>query len=323
MASPPRFTSQSFMNTFKVVTYYKFAHVEDPEILRSQLRRFCLKHGIKGTILIAHEGINSTVAGTPKDIDALLAFYHNDPRFADMTHKESFADLMPFYRLKVTIKPEIVTLRQEGVDPTARVGTYIKPENWNALISDPDVVVIDTRNDFECTIGTFKNALNPETKSFSQFPDFVQQHLDANKHKKVAMFCTGGIRCEKATSFMLQKGFEEVYHLEGGILKYLEDVPAEDSLWEGECFVFDQRVTVDHQLQKGHWKLCHACYQPLDEEMMASPLYEAGISCPRCYGKIDEAKLASLMERQKQMKLAEKRHKAHIGQILPSSHAKI
>lgn len=299
-----------------VITYYKFVPIEDTETLRNQIKRVCMRNGIKGTILIANEGINSTVAGSREGIDALLAFYHADPRFSDLEHKVSITDAMPFYRLKVTVKPEIVTFRQPNVNPTKQVGTYIKPQDWNALISDPDVILIDTRNDFECQIGTFKNAVNPHTTKFSEFPDFVKQHLDPNQNKKVAMFCTGGIRCERATSYMLQQGFENVYHLEGGILKYLEEVPQDETMWEGECFVFDQRVTVDHQLEQGHWKLCHACYQPLNAEMMASPLYEKGVSCPSCYGKLSETKVASLRERQKQIQLAQWRNQSHLGQVI-------
>lgn len=310
-------------NQIVVAAYYKFVALNDLDNFRAKLRRVCNEYGVKGTIILSEEGLNSTIAGSRKGIDMVLGFLRSDPRLADLVHKESFTDEMPFYRMKVLIKPEIVTMRVKGVDPNKQVGTYIKPKDWNTLISDPDVVLIDTRNSFEFTVGTFKGAVDPQTKCFSQFPDYVAQNLDPQKHKKVAMFCTGGIRCEKATAFMLQQGFEQVYHLEGGILKYLEEVPAEESMWEGDCFVFDQRVSVQHGLAEGHWQMCHACYMPLQESELASPLYEEGVSCPHCYGKLSEKKVASLREREHQIKLAEKRKKAHLGQVIPSSKPKM
>lgn len=276
---------------------------------------FCLNQGIKGTLLLAEEGINGTVAGSRAAIDALIAQLKSDARLADLEHKESVADEMPFYRMKVRLKKEIVTLGVPGINPNNRVGTYVAPEDWNALISDPDVVVVDTRNGYEYDIGTFRGAIDPQTSSFSEFPAYVSSKLNPARHKKVAMFCTGGIRCEKASSFMLQQGFEQVYHLQGGILKYLEKIPAAESLWEGECFVFDQRVAVGHGLQVGEYEICHACRQPVSPQEQASAEYVAGVSCPRCHGTLSEEKRARAAERQKQTQLARKRGRAHIGEV--------
>jgi UPF0176 protein len=242
-----------------------------------------------------------------------LNYLRQDPRLADLEHKESYADEHPFYRMKVRLKKEIVTLGVPGVSPTKQVGTYVKPEDWNALISDPDIILIDTRNDYEVDIGTFKGAVDPKTTTFREFPEYVAKNLDKTKHKKVAMFCTGGIRCEKASSFMMDQGFEEVYHLQGGILKYLETVPEEKSMWEGECFVFDQRVAVRHNLEVGEYDQCYACRHPLSPAEMQSEQYAPGISCPYCYDKLSEEKRASLSERQKQVALAKQRGEAHIG----------
>lgn len=304
------------MSNFIVAALYKFAKLLDYQALQPGLLDFCLTHDLKGTLLLAEEGINGTVAGSRAGIDALISYLKSDARLADLEHKESFADENPFYRMKVRLKKEIVTLGVPGVDPNEMVGTYVAPEDWNALISDPEVVVIDTRNDYEYGIGTFKGALDPHTASFREFPDFVTKNLDPGKHKKVAMFCTGGIRCEKASAFMMQQGFEEVYHLQGGILKYLENIPEEESLWQGECFVFDQRVAVRHGLEVGEYDQCHACRQPLSPEEMNSPQYVAGISCPHCHDRLSAAKRASVTERQKQMALAKKRGEAHLGKLL-------
>lgn len=246
------------VNEIVIAAFYHFVKLPDYKALQQPLIDLCNQEGIRGTILLAEEGINSTIAGTREGIDMVLNSLRDDPRFADMKHKESYADFIPFQRLKVRLKKEIVTLKVD-VDPNALVGTYLEPEEWNQVISDPDVVVIDTRNDYEIELGSFQHASNPHTASFSDLPDYVAQNLDPQKHKRVAMFCTGGIRCEKATSFMLQQGFEEVYHLNGGILRYLELTPEEKSLWEGECFVFDERVTVDHQLKPGKAAFCTEC----------------------------------------------------------------
>lgn len=248
-----------------VTAFYKFVAVADPSALREDLRAFAGARGIKGTILIAPEGINGTVAGADSGIRELLAHLRADPRFADLVSKESCADAPPFGRLKVRLKREIVTLRRPEADPTERVGTYVPPDEWNALISDPDVLVLDTRNAYEVAIGTFRRAVDPETRTFGEFPDFVDAHLDPARHTRVAMFCTGGIRCEKASAYLLAKGFPEVYHLEGGILKYLETVAPEDSLWQGACFVFDERVALEHSVTPGTHVMCRACGAPVAE----------------------------------------------------------
>jgi UPF0176 protein len=294
---------------------YKFVELPDFAALQPNIHAACAAHHIKGTILLAREGINGTIAGLPVDIHAVLDYLRQDPRFADLEHKESYADTHPFYRMKVKLKKEIVTMGVPSVNPNNTVGTYVKPEDWNALISDPDVILLDTRNDYEVHIGTFKGAADPKTKTFREFPEYVAQNLDKTKHKKVAMFCTGGIRCEKASSYMLEQGFDEVYHLQGGILKYLETVPEAESLWQGECFVFDQRVAVKHGLEVGEYDQCYACRMPLSSDELKSPQYTAGISCPHCYDKTSEEKKAALTERQKQVILAKKRGKAHILKI--------
>lgn len=298
---------------YTVTALYKFVELPDYKEIQPRLQEFCIEHNIKGTLLLAKEGINGTVAGREEDIQALHTFLKADSRFADLEHKESYAEDMPFLRMKVRLKKEIVTLGVESVDPNKVVGTYVEPEDWNALISDPDVVVIDTRNDYEVEVGTFKNAINPKTTTFREFPDYVKKNLDKNKTKRVAMMCTGGIRCEKASSYMLQEGFEEVYHLKGGILKYLEKVPQEESLWEGECFVFDGRVTVGHGLDQGKYDQCHGCRFPITAEDKKSPKYEPGVSCPRCYDELTDQKLNRCRSRQKQIDLAKQRGEAHLG----------
>lgn len=257
---------------FVVITFYKFVSLPDYQGMKDPLLSLCKDNGVKGTILLAKEGINATIAGTREGIDNVMDSLSDDPRFAVLTIKESYHDEIPFQRTKVRLKNEIVALKVDGVDPNEQVGTYVDPEEWNTLISQDDVVVIDTRNDYEVQIGTFHRAVNPETDAFNEFPNYVAGNLDPTKHKKVAMFCTGGIRCEKATAFMLQQGFEEVYHLNGGILRYLETVQPADSLWEGECFVFDERVTVDHHLQKGTVTICDDCKATvnLDDEQCAN-----------------------------------------------------
>jgi UPF0176 protein len=256
-----------------VATFYKFVRLPDCAELRSPLQVTCESLEIRGTILLAEEGINGTIAGDEQAIASFLAHLRTDPRFADLEHKESTAETHPFDRLKVRLKSEIVTLGLPDVDPNHQVGTYVDPKDWNALIRQPDVVVIDTRNGYEVNIGSFERARNPETRSFRQFPEYVQHHLNPAQHPKVALFCTGGIRCEKASSYLLTQGFSEVYHLQGGILKYLEDVPAEDSLWQGECFVFDQRVAVQHGLAEGTYDMCRAC---------GHPVLKTKLSCPHC-----------------------------------------
>lgn len=296
-----------------VCAMYKFVALEDFATLREPLHQVMLDNGVRGTLLLASEGINGTVAGSREGIDALLAWLQNDPRLADIVYKESLDDSNPFHRTKVKLKKEIVTMGVEGIDPKRVVGTYVKPRDWNALISDPDVVLVDTRNDYEVQVGTFKGAINPNTETFREFPQYVKEHLDPQKNRKVAMFCTGGIRCEKSTAYLKEQGFDEVYHLEGGILKYLEEVPQDSSLWEGECFVFDNRVTVNHQLEKGSYDQCHACRLPLTAGQMQSEKYQAGISCPNCYDSLSDEQRQRFIERQKQMQLAQQRGEAHLG----------
>ena len=301
------------MNPLFVAAIYKFVKLADCAALRESLLAQCDALGISGTLLLAEEGINGTIAGTRSGIDAILAYLRSDPRLADLEHKESSADHPPFYRMKVKLKKEIVTMGVPGIDPTERVGQYVKPEDWNALISDPDVLLIDTRNDYEVEVGTFKGAVDPRITTFREFPDYVKKNLNPNKKPRVAMFCTGGIRCEKASAYMLQQGFPEVYHLQGGILKYLENVPTEESLWQGECFVFDQRVAVGQGLAQGHYELCYGCSRPITAEEKASPKYQAGVSCPNCFDSLTPEKRSAALERQKQVELAKQRGETHLG----------
>jgi len=296
-----------------VCALYKFVALADFGELRQPLLNVMLQQKVRGTLLLAHEGINGTIAGSRQGIDTVLAWLRDDPRLFDLDSKESTTDTPPFLRSKVKLKKEIVTMGVENIDPQRSAGTYIEPEDWNQLISDPDVLLIDTRNDYEVTVGTFKNAQNPHTETFREFPDYVDQHLDKNKHKKVAMFCTGGIRCEKSTAYLKTQGFEEVLHLKGGILNYLEKIPPEKSLWQGECFVFDDRVTVNHHLQKGSYDQCFACRLPITEDDKASELYQQGVSCPYCYDKVSDERKQRFAEREKQMRLAEARGEAHMG----------
>jgi len=298
---------------------YKFVHLPDYKALRESILAACHEYEIKGTLLLAEEGINGTIAGSRQNMDHILAYLRQDPRLADLEHKESYATEPPFLRMKVKLKKEIVTIGLPKVDPTEMVGTYVQPQDWNELIADPDVILIDTRNDYEYMVGTFAGAENPDTFSFRQFPDYVKQNLNPDQHKKVAMFCTGGIRCEKASSLLLGMGFENVYHLKGGILKYLEEVPQAESLWQGECFVFDDRVTVNHDLEPGSYEMCFACKRPLSAVELADPAYEKGISCRHCLDSHTEEQRIRFAERQKQMNLAEKRGDQHIGQHIPHS----
>jgi UPF0176 protein len=298
---------------FVVCALYKFVSLPNFKELRQPLQSFMEAHEVRGTLLLAAEGINGTVAAKREGIDALLAWLDKQPGLDNIVSKESFDDTCPFYRTKVKLKKEIVTLGVEGIDPLNVVGTYVKPKDWNALISDPDVVLIDTRNDYEIEIGTFKNAVDPKTKTFREFPAWAKENLDPAKHKKVAMFCTGGIRCEKSTAYMKEQGFDEVYHLEGGILKYLEEVPKEETMWEGECFVFDNRVAVNHDLEKGSYDQCHACRMPITEEEKTREEYMEGVSCHHCHDQLTDEQRARFAERQKQIKLAQERGEGHIG----------
>jgi UPF0176 protein len=306
-----------------VAALYKFAPVANAEVHRATLAELCDAQVVKGTILIAAEGLNGTIAGTDAAIDQVLSGIRAIPGFAELDVKFSRAAAMPFHRMKVRIKPEIVTMGQPDIDPLADVGQYVAPTEWNALISDPDTIVIDTRNDYETAVGTFKGAIDPELKTFRDFPDWFrgerERLLGQGKAPKVAMFCTGGIRCEKSTAFLKAEGVEDVFHLKGGILKYLETVPAEETLWEGECFVFDQRVTVVQGLATGSYQLCHACRQPLTAEGAASDLFEKGVSCPDCFDERTEAQRAGYRERQRQQVIAAEAGVAHVGARLKTN----
>lgn len=300
-----------------VAALYKFVALPDYRELREPLLDVCLNAGVKGTLLLATEGINGTIAGSRLAIDEVLAYLKSDARFNDIDHKESLDSELPFYRMKVKLKKEIVTMGREGIDPKILVGHYVEPQDWNALITDPEVTVIDTRNHYECDIGSFEGAINPQTTTFKEMPAFVDQQLDPAKHKKVAMFCTGGIRCEKSTAYLLEQGFDEVYHLKGGILKYLEEVPTEKSLWQGECFVFDNRVAVDHDLNVGSYDQCHGCRHPITEAQKSSPHYQRGVCCPLCYDQLTIDQKERFAERQKQIDLAADRNESHIGAAPP------
>jgi UPF0176 protein len=300
-----------------VAALYKFTPFADHAALRAPLLEQCRQHGVKGTLLLAHEGINGTIAGSDAEIAAVLDHIRSLPGCAALDVKFSRAPAMPFHRMKVRLKAEIVTMGQPGIDPLASVGTYVAPADWNALIADPETILIDTRNDYEVAIGTFQGAIDPQTASFRDFPDWFRacrdELLGQGKAPKVAMFCTGGIRCEKSTAFLKAEGVEEVYHLQGGILKYLEDVPAEQSRWQGECFVFDQRVSVGHGLLLCRHALCHACRRPVSPEAQAAPEYEEGVSCPACFGERTEEQRAGYRERHRQEMLAAARGLAHVG----------
>lgn len=296
-----------------VCAMYHFVNFPNFEAKKAPLLELMEKQSLRGTLLLAKEGINGTVAGPEKGITKLITYIKEELGFEDISWKLSYHTDVPFYRAKVKLKKEIVTMGIEDIDPLDIVGTYIKPEDWNALIEDPDVVLIDTRNDYEVEVGTFKNAVNPKTTSFRQFPDFVSAELDPAVNKKVAMYCTGGIRCEKSTAYLKGLGFENVYHLDGGILKYLEEVPEENSLWEGECFVFDNRVTVNHQLERGQYDQCHACRMPITDQDKRSNAYVKGQSCPHCIDSQTEKQKARFKEREKQVQLANKRGEKHIG----------
>lgn len=296
-----------------VVALYKFVTIENIQKTKEKIEAFCHAHDIQGTILVAHEGLNGTVAMQVNHVDDLIAKLCELSGANEIDHKISYTDRLPFYRMKVKLKKEIVTIGQKDVNPNEKVGTYVNPDEWNHLISDPETFVLDTRNDYEVEIGTFKNAINPKTKTFREFPDYVKKNLNPEKHKRVAMFCTGGIRCEKASSFMMKEGFEEVYHLKGGILKYIEETKAEDSLWDGECFVFDNRVSVNHDLEKGIYEQCYACRNAISAQDMASDKYVKGISCPKCFDQTSDVQKQKAAERQKQCDLANARGETHVG----------
>jgi len=301
------------MTSFLVAAFYHFTDFSEFENYQHPLQEAANSRSVMGTILLAAEGINGTVAGPENSVHSLLRFIRENPKFSGLEHKESWADENPFYRMKVRLKKEIVTLGVEGINPAKDVGDYVDPQDWNDLISDPEVLVIDTRNDYEVSIGTFNGATDPKTESFRDFPGWLDQQAQLVPDQKIAMFCTGGIRCEKSTAFLKSRGFENVYHLKGGILKYLETVPEEESLWEGECFVFDQRVSVGHGLKEGPYDLCHACRHPITETDKQIELYVAGVSCPLCHGKMTDEQRQRFAERQHQIELAKKRGEHHIA----------
>ncbi len=299
---------------YVIAALYHFTRFPDPAALRGPLLALCKDNGLFGTLLLANEGINGTVAGSRDGIDRLLAHIRALPGCASLVWKESSSADRPFNRMKVRLRREIVTMGQPDVDPLAGVGTYVAPADWNALISAPDVAVIDTRNSYETAIGTFRNAVDPGTQSFGEFPAWWAANRDQFRGKRIAMFCTGGIRCEKSTSYLLGQGVNDVYHLQGGILKYLEDVPADQSLWQGECYVFDNRVAVGHGLSQGSHVLCHACGRPLGPENLAHPDHEQGVSCQFCVSETTETEKAGFRERQKQSLLTRQRGARHVGQ---------
>lgn len=298
-----------------IAALYQFMNCPYYQAQSQGLKAQCRQHGIKGTLIFSSEGINGTVSGSRAGIDALKLYLVEILGFTQLEYKESSFQKQPFYRMKVLEKPEIVTLGRPDILPQNQVGTYVLPAKWNALIEQEDVTVIDVRNAYEVKIGTFNGAIDPKTKTFREFPEFVQKNLDPRKHKKIALFCTGGIRCEKASAYMLKEGFESVYHLKGGILQYLEDVPADKSLWEGECFVFDQRVAVKTEVKPGSYILCYGCRLPVSTEDKESPQYVEGVCCPACYETLGDEKRARAAERHRQVLLAEKKGQSHIGTV--------
>lgn len=302
-------------NKFIVAALYKFVGLPDFRELKRPLLERCRELRLKGTLLLAPEGINGTVAGRRESIDGILDYLRSEPRFADLAHEESLAAGAPFHRMKVKLRQEIVSLGLPGVDPEQLRGEYVKPEDWNAEISRPDTLVLDVRNEYETGIGGFKNAVAPNTGTFREFPDYVDKNLNPEQHTRVAMYCTGGIRCEKASSYLLSRGFREVVQLQGGILNYLEKVDRDHSRWEGECFVFDSRVAIDHELAEGEFEQCFACRRPLRQDDMASEKYQPGVSCPRCHDDLTPEQRRRFSERQRQVELAESRGEQHIGSV--------
>ncbi|MBA3754909.1 MAG: rhodanese-related sulfurtransferase [Nitrosomonas sp.] len=301
------------MSKYVVCALYKFVALPQYKELQRHLQDKMVENQVKGTVLLAKEGVNGTISASRSGIDAVLAWIRSIPEFAEIETKEATTDQLPFKRCKIKLKKEIVTMGIEDIDPNQSIDTYVTPQQWNALISDPNVLLVDTRNQYEVAVGAFIHAVDPKTTTFREFPQYVSEHLDPSVHKKVAMYCTGGIRCEKSTAFKKKQGFKEVYHLKGGILKYLEEIPEEESLWKGECFVFDERITVNHQLEKGSYGQCYACRLPILEADKLSEYYQQGISCPACYHRRSDEDRARYQEREKQVKLAEIRGEIHIG----------
>lgn len=300
-----------------ILTFYQFAEFPEFEDWKPKLTDLGEEHGILGTIILASEGINATISGSIKGAEQFMREIRKDARFSDMPSRECLSERTTFYRLRINLRKEIVTLGDPSISPAKKVGKHIEPEDWNDLLEDPEIMLVDTRNDYEVALGSFEGAENPDTQTFRQWPEFVEQNLKKQQKRKVAMFCTGGIRCEKASSHLLENGYDEVYHLKGGILNYLEKIQPEQSKWKGECFLFDHRVSVTHGLTDGEAKLCFGCRWPLQEEDFSSPLYEEGVSCPRCSNSLSEEKKEKLRERHKQVELAQKRQTSHIGQKMP------
>ncbi len=300
------------MSDYLVAAFYKFTKIEDPAKLQALIEDCCIENDVRGIVLIANEGINSTIAGSSEGVRNVLQFLRNDARFSDLTWKESTTDQAPFRKLRVRLKKEIVTMGVPGIDPARLVGTYVKPEDWNDLIDDPNVIVVDARNDYEVEIGTFKNAINPDITAFGELPQWIKDNIDIDEEPEVAMFCTGGIRCEKSTALLKEAGVKDVFHLEGGILKYLEQVPEEQSLWDGQCFVFDERVSVGHGLEVGEYELCRACRHPICNEDKNSTKFVEGVSCPRCHDQTTAEQKVRYAERQKQIDLARQRGSQHL-----------
>jgi UPF0176 protein len=300
-----------------VAALYRFARIEDVEAVQARLEAVAAAGGVRGTLLVAREGLNGTIAGSRASVEAVLDAIRAMPGFDRLELKLSTAQTMPFHRLKVRIKAEIVTMGEPDIDPVGDAGVYVSPQDWGALISDPETILIDTRNDYEVEIGTFVGAVNPNTRTFREFPDWFRTEgralLDGPNPPKVAMFCTGGIRCEKATAFLKSEGVQNVHHLEGGILKYLEVTPASESLWQGECFVFDERVAIGHGLSQGEHTLCRGCRLPVSPEGRASVHYVEGVCCERCHDTRTEAQKAAYAERHKQVAIAERLGIEHIG----------
>lgn len=314
------------MSSYFIAALYHFAELDDYVSLQAPLYELCAQNDVIGTLLLAREGINGTIAGPEQGVRTVLEALRADPRLQGLSHKEAWSHTAPFYRLKVRLKKEIVTLGVPELRTAEWVGEYVAPEQWNALIQRADIVLVDTRNDYEVGIGSFQSAINPQTDSFAQFPQWVAEQQKAGgllaDNPPVAMFCTGGIRCEKSTAYLRAAGFTEVYHLQGGILQYLQDIPAEQSLWQGECFVFDERVSVGHGLVRGEYEFCRACRMPISPQERAMPQYEAGVSCPHCYGTHSPQRLQRLRERERQMRIAQEREIAHVGADLEALKAR-
>lgn len=305
--------SEQPLNPLLIATFYQFASLEDHAAMQAPIEACCAANDVRGIILLANEGVNSTIAGSHEGVMAVIDFLRADHRLADLTWKESSTSTQPFRKMRVRLKQEIVTMGVPDIDPSQLVGTYVKPEDWNALISDPEVIVIDTRNDYEVEIGTFDRAVNPDIQSFGQLPEWLDAQIDLEAQPRVAMFCTGGIRCEKSTALLKQAGVKEVFHLEGGILKYLERIPEDESLWKGQCFVFDERVSVGHGLEVGAYELCRACRCPIQESDKQSTQYRQGVSCPRCFDQTTDEQKVRFAQRQQQIELARARGETHLA----------